>query len=141
MAKTTTAPFLQNTNNADGTILPADTTTKKTIFTAGANDSVVKSLMLASTDTAAMNVQLFVNVGGAGTDRLLATIPVPANSGNLGTVPSVDVLRSSLFPALSFDAFGNKIINLKAGSLLKAAVLVTVTAAKQIDIFGEAGDF
>lgn len=140
MAKTTTSPFLQQSKHAEGSITTATGAgTKVTIFTAGTNDSVLKSLNLASTDTAAINVQIFVNVSG--TDRLLGTVPIPANSGNNGSVPSVDVLRSSMLPSLSYDAYGNKVLNLKAGTTVKISAITAPAAGKQIDIVGEAGDF
>ncbi|WP_423454239.1 hypothetical protein [Ottowia sp. VDI28] len=141
MAKTTTSPFLQAVKNLDGTLTNANGTAKVTVFTAGANDSVLKSFNLASTDSAANNVQVFINVGGAGTDRLISTVPVPANSGNNGTVASVDVLRSALLPFASYDAYGNRVLNLAAGTTIKIAPLTTPASGKVIDAFGEGGDF
>ena len=139
MAKSTAFNVTQNIRFATGQILPADTTTKKTIYTAGVDDAVLKTLHCTSTDTAAMNVQLWVNDGAA--DRLVGTINVPANSGNNGTAPSVDMLSGTAIPGLGFDQNGKRILMLKAGALVKVAVLVTVTAAKQIDFFGAAEEY
>ena len=146
MAKTTTIPNVQNANMPDGSILPADTTSKKTIFTAGANDSILRSLGASSTDTSDRLINLYVNVGGAGTDRLVATITIPLNSGNSATIPAVDILRaltgsSYLIPQLAYDAYGNKVWNLKAGTTVKVACTTTVTTAKEIDFFGDGADF
>lgn len=141
MAKTSTCPHVQNINNVDGAILPADTTTKKTVWTAGANDGVLKSFGLSSTDTANRNVQIWVNIGGAGTDRLLGTVVVIALSGSDGVTAITDVMHSALLPFLSYDAAGNRVFNAKAGTTIKIASTVTVTAAKEIDAIGEGGDF
>lgn len=139
MPKSTAFNVTQNINFAGGQILPADTTTKKTIYTASANDAVLKSLNVTSTDTAAMNVALYVNDGTA--DRLLGTINVPALSGFNGTAPAVDMLNGTQIPGLAFDQNGKRILSLKAGAIVKVAVLVTVTAAKQIDFLGVAEEY
>ncbi len=131
MAKTTTAPFIQNVNNVDGSIAPADTTTKKTVWTAGANDSVLKSFGLTSTDTSARLVQIWVNVGGSGTDRLMGVVTVPITAGSDGSTPGIDVLASTLLPFFSLDAYGNQNFNAKAGTTIKIACTTTVTAAKR----------
>ena len=141
MAKTTTCPHVQNINNVDGAILPADTTTKKTVWTAGANDGVLKSFGLTSTDTSNRTIQVWVNIGGAGTDRLLGSLVVTALAGSDGATAAIDVLRSLFIPYLSYDAAGNKVFNAKAGTTIKIASTVTVTAAKEIDAIGEGGDY
>jgi len=141
MTNTFTCPFPQAPNNPDGAILPADTTTKKTIFTAGANGSILKDLGITSTDTSNRTVQLWINVGGAGTDRLLGSIVVTALAGTDGAILPIDVMRSTVFPFFEYDAFGNRVMYLKAGTTLKAASLVTVTAAKEIDFVGSGLDY
>lgn len=139
MPKSTAFNVTQNIAAASGSIAPADTTTKKTLYTASANDAVLKSLTITSTDTAAQNVQIFVNDGTA--DRLLGTINVPANSGNNGTVASVDGLTGNMLPGLSFDQNGKRILPMKVGHILKVSSLVTVTAAKQLDFFGTVEEY
>ena len=132
MAKSTALNVTQNVANPCVTILPADATAFKTVHTAGVNDDIVKSLMIASTDTAAMNVQLAINTGAA--DFILGTVNVPIASGTNGTAASVDALASSMLPGLPLDQSGKRVLPLKAGYVLKARVLVAVTAAKQVDI-------
>jgi hypothetical protein len=146
MAKTTTIPNVQNANMPDGSILPADTTSKKTIFTAGANDSILRALAASSTDTSDRTINLYVNVGGAGTDRLVATILIPLNSGNSATISAVDLFHAltssaALMPFLPLDAYGNKVWMLKAGTTIKVACTTTVTTAKELDFFGDGADF
>lgn len=141
MAKTTTCPHVQNINNVDGAILPADTTTKKTVWTAGANDGVLKSFGLTSTDTSNRNVQIWVNVGGSGTARLMGTVVVIAGSGNDGVTAVTDVMHSALLPFLSYDAAGNRVYNAQAGTTIQIASTTTVTTAKEIDAVGDGGNF
>jgi hypothetical protein len=132
MPKTITLPATQNIKNPTVSILPADGTAFKAIYAAGANDAVVKSLMLNSTDTAAQNVQLAYNNGSA--DFILGTVPVPALSGTNGVAPSVDALSRTWLPGLPYDQNGKSVLPLQAGYILKARSLVAITAAKQIDV-------
>lgn len=139
MAKTTNFYVTQTLAFATGEILPADTTTKKTVYTAPTDGAVLKTLHCTSTDTAAMNVQLWVNDGS--TDRLLGTIAIAANSGNTGAIASVDMLSGTLIPGLGYDQNGKRVLSLKGGAILKVAALVTVTAAKKLDFLGIAEEF
>lgn len=146
MAKTNTIPQVQNANMPDGAILPADTTTKKTIFTAGANDSILRALGASSTDTSNRDVVLYVNVGGAGTDRQIATLQIPLNAGNTNALQSLDIMRllstaGQMIPFFAYDAYGNRSWLLKAGTTIKVACTTTVTAGKEIDFFGDGADF
>lgn len=142
MAKNTKAFFVKDTNSLAGEITDATgANTKVTVFTAGAEGSVLKSFGLVSTDATARLVQVFVNVGGVGTDLLVATIPVPANSGSNGVSAAVDVLRHALFPTPGYDAYGNKSLNLEAATTVKIAATAALTAAAKITAFGEGGDF
>jgi hypothetical protein len=141
MANTFTPPYPQTIKNISGQILPADTTTKKTVYTAGSQGSIVKSWGVVSTDTTARTVDFYINVGGAGTDQLLCTITIPITAGNDAATAPVDVLRNSLFTYTSYDAFGNKVLYLQASTTLKVASRVTVTTAKEIDFNGEVLDY
>lgn len=132
MAKSTSLNVTQNIANPGVTILPADTTSFKALHTAGANDDVIKSLMITSTDSAAMNVQLAINNGSS--DFVIGTVAVPANSGTNGTAAAVDALASAVMPGLPLDQNGKRVLPLKGTYILKARVLVTVTTAKQVDL-------
>lgn len=134
MAKSQNLNITQEINTAAAQILTADTTTKKTLYTASADDAVVKSLMATSNDTAAMNIALYVNDGTL--DRWIGTVNVPTLSGTNGTAPAVDLLSGTAMPGLTFDQNGKRVLPMKNGHILKAAVLVTVTAAKEVNIFG-----
>lgn len=139
MAKSTNFNVTQDIVYVSGTITNADTTTKVTIYTAGADDAVVKSVHCTSTDTSAANVQIWLNDGT--NDRLLGTINVPAGSGNNGTLASVDLLDGDMIPGLSYDQNGKRILPMKGGTTLKVAVLVTVTATKQLYFVGAVEEY
>lgn len=132
MAKSSSLMLPQNANNGSVSFTNADTTTLKTVFTAGANDSDVKSLVASSDDTAAINVKIWIN--RSGTDYLLAVVNVPITSGGLGTISATDLLSLSAIPGLPLDSIGKQYIPLKNGELLKVSCLATMTAAKTLYI-------
>ncbi len=142
MSKTTTSPFVQKVNNLQGQLTSATGANNLvTVFTAGADDAVLKSFGIVSTDTVARSLLVYVNVGGAGTDTLVGTIPVPIAAGSNGTAAAVDVLRSPYLPWPTYDAYGNRVINLKAGSTVKIATSAALSSGAAISAFGEGGDF
>lgn len=136
---TATPVFPQTIKNGQVQILPADTTSLKTIYTAAANGSVVSSILMSSTDTTSRDVQFYVTIGG--TDYLLATVSCLLNSGFTNAVPLISVLDHANFATQLVDSHGNRCLYLASGSVLKAKVLVAVTAAKAISLFAQAGDF
>lgn len=132
MTKTTTLPITQALKNPAVSILPADTTVAKTVYTVGANDAVVKAIAITSTDSAAMKVQ-FILYDGVNS-FVIGTVPVAALSGTDGIALAVDGLWSTYLPWLQFDQNNKRVLPLANGMVLKARVLTTVTAAKEIDI-------
>ena len=132
MAKQTSLFITKGVKNPSYTLLPANTTVLATLYTASADDAVVKSLMCRSNDTQAMNVVVAVNNGTA--DFILGVVNVPINSGSTGAIASVDLLSGTLLPGLPYDQNGKRVLPLAGGIILKVGVLVTITAAKQIDV-------
>jgi hypothetical protein len=121
------------------TILPADTTAWKTVYTAAANDAVVKSLACVSDDTAAKNVRIGIDIGG--TVYQIGTVNIPIASGTNGTANAIDLLNASALPFLPVDRNGKRILPLKAGNILKVAALATVTTAKTITVTALAEEY
>lgn len=138
MAVTAKPIFIQAVNVGLATIVPADTTAAKTIFTAGANGSRVSAITVHSTDTALRDVVL--SLVRSATSYPLFTISVPINAGNTNAIGALDLLRSPLLPGLPYDAFGNRYIDLKSGDTLTINTTTTVTAAKQITAAALGGD-
>lgn len=138
MAVTHTPIFSQTIKNGAVQILPADTTTLKTIFTAGSDGAIVNNLMIHSTDSSAKDVLLYVTFGGI--DSQIGTISVPANSGNTNALPMIAAFAHANL-VLNTDVNGNKILWLESGAILKAKVSSTVTTAKAITFFAQAGNY
>lgn len=136
---TATPVFPQTIQSVATKFVPADTTTLKTIFTPGANGSLINRIWITSTDTSARDFQLYVTISG--TDYILGTLSIPANSGNTNAVPQVGVFESSQFPNMFLDNNGNKIMRLASGSVLKAKMLSSITSAKEVSVFIQGGDF
>jgi hypothetical protein len=120
-------------------ILPADTTSLKTIYTAGADGSVVMNIMATSTDTSNRDLQFVITVGV--TDYIIGTLSCPSNSGNTNAVPVLSVFASTQFANMLVDVNGNRALYLSAGAILKVRSLVAVTSARQINVIAQCGDF
>jgi hypothetical protein len=139
MPKSTNLNFTQTIKLSAAVITPTETTTAQTVFTAGSNDAVVKAINVASTDTAARVLSLFVNDGSS--DILIGRVSIPANSGNNGTAAAIDLLGGTLLPSLPYDANGKRILPLPAGYILKAGTTTTVTSAQSITVTAMAEDY
>lgn len=142
MAYLYTPIFPQTVNNTAVQILPADTTTLKTIYTGATNGSRLENILVTNTDTAAASVVQVYAVISA-TNHLLGTVNVPISSGNLIAVPSVNLLSYSgnLGNLLNRDANGNTYLYVASGTIIKVAVTVAVNAGKILDFFAQGGDF
>lgn len=113
----------------------------KALYTGATNDSVVKAINVASFDSAARIMTLWISSGATGGDVFVGSINIPATAGTgSGTTASIDLLGGSLLPSLPYDANGKRIFPLKAGQVLKASV-PGVTAAKLITVQVIAEDY
>jgi hypothetical protein len=124
--------------NNVASIVAADTTTKKVLYAGGANGSKVTVLTLATDDSAAQNMQVWVKRGGV--YSLLGTVPIAALSGGGGTVAAVDLLGASWLPGLAMDNDGQHYILLQSSDTLEVSALATVTAAKTHYLWCMGGD-
>jgi hypothetical protein len=120
-------------------ILPADTTTLKTLVTAGADGTIVSRILVTSTDTSAKDLALYVTISAV--DYLIGTVAIPANSGFTNAVPTVGLFDATQIPSLQIDNNGNKYLQLGTGAVLKVKVLTAVTAAKIINVVAQSGNF
>jgi hypothetical protein len=130
MAANTSPIFELTVKNAGVTIVPADTTAKKTLYTGGTNGTRIDQITVSSTDTAAMTTMWYKTIGG--TDYHIGDVIITTGAGYT-TVPFVDAI-ATLEPTLGYIALGS-------GEVLKVAVLAAVTTAKQIDIVAQLGDY
>lgn len=139
MAGTATPIYPQTVKNYIGQILPADTTTNKTIATGGTNGTRINSINISSTDTSNRTVNIYITISG--TSYLLTTLSIPLSSGNAATTVPIDLLRHLQAGPLAYDANGNKELTLQANATLDMACTTTVTAAKAITAIAFGGDF
>jgi len=120
-------------------ILPADASNLKTIWTPGSNGSKIDHILVSTTDTSARDMQFYVTISAV--DYLLATVSIPANSGFTNAVSLATILDHARFGSMLQDVNGNRILYLASGSVLKAKMLTTITAAKVFHVFCPGGDF
>lgn len=111
----------------------------KELYTASTNDAVVKCINVASLDSAARVMSLWI-VGADSQPRLIGAVNIPANSGNNGTAATVDLLGGTLMPSLPYDANGKRIITLKSGQKLAVSV-PAVTAGTQIAVTAQIEEY
>ena len=139
MAVTSTPIYPQTIKNWAVQILPADTTTIKTIASGGTNGSVIEMLTVASTDTVARDLVFYLNDGT--TNYQLFTINVPINAGNTNAIAAVAPFNSTLWSAVPFNNSGNKFIYLANGWSLRANSTAAVSATRAINIVAHGGDY
>lgn len=101
----------------------------KAIYTAGAYGGIVDYIALSTDDTTAVNVRLYV-LNSDSSIEVIGIVPVPIQSGDLGTALNVDAFAS--LNGCSLDEKYHKIIRLKAGAQLKIAVKAAMTANKKL---------
>jgi hypothetical protein len=139
MAKSQALHVTQNIKTPGVSFVNADGVANKTIVTAGVNDSVVKSIMVTSSDTAVVNLKVSVSDGV--TSRIIGVVAVAIASGTNGAAASVDLLNAASLPGLPLDQNGKRILPLQAGYLVQVAPLVAVTAAKNVDVVAVVEDY
>jgi len=107
----------------------------KTLYTATTDDAVVKAINVASNDSAARIMSLWIADSVSAPPRLIGAVNIPANSGSptSGTISTIDLIGGTLMPSLPYDANGKRVIPLKAGQVLAVSV-PAITAATRIDV-------
>lgn len=139
MAVTATPVFVQTPKVTRTTFLPADTTTAKTIATAGANGSKVVGIQVCSDDTVARVIQF--GITRAATFILLGSINLPTLAGTDGATAAVDGLDAGKMTGLPVDNDGQRYVFLESGDTFQARMAVTITAAKTVSVTVIQGDF
>lgn len=144
--------FPQQITNGVQSILPADTSNKKVIYTAGVNGSVIESILISNTDASnAYLLHLYLSTSGTNAaDYLLATVTVNANAGNnaitsplsvFSNINQTGLVTSATNIILNRDSNGNPYLYLAPTNTLTILSTTTVTTAKQISIVAQGGDF
>jgi hypothetical protein len=141
MAGTNLPIFPQTIANWSTVLVNANGTSTVNFVSGATNGTKVESMMATSNNTSDLALDLWVNNGGS--DTLLASILVVANSGNNSNlaIPAVDVLRSSQLPALPYDSNGNKYLYIAYGTNLKVSANVAVASGKVLGVWAAGANF
>jgi hypothetical protein len=117
-------------------------TNAQTAFTASASGSRVYSLIASTDDTAAVNLFVQIDVGGAGTTIApVAQVNVPLSSGNIASTLAVDCLSPSVAVGLPIDNTGKRYIELAANDKLIVSTVANMTALKKCYVTAQAADY
>jgi hypothetical protein len=120
----------------------SSTTTPTTIVAAQANGCLIGGLITSNTDnTNAYALGLYSSSGGS--NFLIATINIPANSGNAAGTAAIDMIngQSTNLPHLQVDAFGNNYMILDATTSLSVLPTSAISSPKLINIMPQIGAF
>ena len=112
-------------------ILPADTTTQKTLVTCTTNGTKIVGVIVSSTDTATRDVTLAL-VRSA-TSYTINTVTIAINAGSVAGTPPVNMMSATNAPGLPLDSDGNPFFYCNTGDTVKVNVGTTVTAAKAVN--------
>lgn len=132
-----TNPIFVGSRRSVGTELAtADGTTARALWTAGANGSLIESIAIASTDTSAVEVDLYLSDGA--TTYRLGSVAVAAGAGtDGGTTAPTNGLNQTELPWLRDDLT----LALGPDCILMAAAHAAITAAKVVDLVVFGGDY
>lgn len=133
-------PFFPSALKTNAVLIqPADTTTKKTLYTAGSNGGKVLSLNTSSDDTATEDLQIWLTISS--TDFLLGTKTIAITAGFITGTPTFNWFDGIQIPGLPIDRDGQRYILMPPAGILKVSAKVTVTAAKTLYTTAMAYDF
>jgi len=153
MAKTTTLPITQTIQNpvvaivnatsfiaANGGTAPTNTLL---LLTAGADGSVVKSIIVSSDDSSARQISFYLSIDSGTTKYLLGTVNVAAGAGlTSGTTVNVDVLGNYYLLGLPVDQSNKPVIELKASSQIYVGVITAaVTSGRTLHVTAQMEDY
>ncbi len=126
-----TSPIFPLTpKTSPATIVNADSTTKKTLFTAGANGSKLDAVKVLSDDTATVTLSFYATKSG--TDYLIGTVAISPGTGvTAGTSPA---------DALEYINDGYALA-IEAGVIIKVTASAAVTSGKTVTVIAHSGDF
>jgi hypothetical protein len=114
----------------------ADSTNQVSLFAAGTNGSLIEAISVTSTDTAAVELDLYLYDGAASFSLGSVTVPIGAGT-NGGTANAVDGLNQTELPWLRDDLT----LALGAGCTLKAAAHAAITSGKVVHVSVFGGDY
>jgi hypothetical protein len=124
--------FLQGTDSAG---------TYKTLYTGGANGSIIKGLIATTNDASAAHL-VTCQVVRSAVKYAVTSVNIPINSGFASGAPPVNLLSSTNTPGLPIDSDQNPFIYLfNASDTLQCTFATALTASDVINIIAVATDF
>jgi len=142
MAKSAQLNFTQNINNNYAEFVNGDgasTANRQTLFTAGANDSILKGIIVTSDDTSDMTLVVEYYDGTSYIPLFRETILDGA--GTNGTDPAQEVLTIDNLPILQADNNSNYSLSVKTGHTITGYIAGTVTADKTVRVLSIGEDY
>lgn len=128
-------PFVQTPNTKITQFANADGTSLKDVFVPGANGARLDMLGAVNTDSIAHTFHVELNDGT--NNLIITTLAIPAQAGNDGTIPAVDLLNSTLAPYLGDDGK----LTLPSTWKVRGFLTPAVAAGMAVNIIALGGDF
>jgi hypothetical protein len=123
----------QALNTSAKVFTEANAATKQNLVTTGANGTLIRSVTVATNNSADRQLNLFYYTGTTAT--LLASVTVPDLSGSDGgTNPVKNALNTTDFPGLPLDANENPYLWVAAGHSIQAAFDANMAAGKTANV-------
>jgi hypothetical protein len=151
--KVNTLPIAQNINgpatvqfaNADGaagTGLTTSPSNTKLLYTAGANDSVLKSIIVNTDEATTVRiVNIYVSPDSGTTKNWIGSVSIPLQSGNTGVISTVDVLGATVLPGMCYDQSGKAVLPLAGTYRIYVGLQVAVTSGKFVNVTAVGEDY
>jgi hypothetical protein len=136
MASNTNPIFIAARQTWTAELLPGNGTTPVDLVVAGANGSLIEAIGATSTDTGAVELDLFLVSGSVSVPIGSATVAITAGTDG-GATPATNILAQADLPWLRDDLT----LALGAGWTLQVGAHAAVTAAKVVRIFALGGDY
>ena len=139
MAGTATSIFPQTIKSTVQQILPADTTTVKSLYVGATNGSRIENIIITSTSASLRDLVFYITVGG--TDYLLTTVSCPVNAGATNAIFPLNLFSNVALQFLNSDPSGNRYLYLDSNATLKCKTTLTLLASTAITFHVQAGDY
>lgn len=123
--------FLQGTDSAG---------TYKTLYTAGTNGSIVKSV-LATTNDASVAHLVTCQIVRSTVKYDITSVNIPISSGFASGVPPVSILSSAFTPGLPTDSDSNPFFFMASGDTLQCTFATALTTSDLINLVAVTADF
>ncbi|NJO65016.1 MAG: hypothetical protein HC836_44975 [Richelia sp. RM2_1_2] len=140
MAANTVPIFTDSSRWSLTEFVAADTTALKTLFTAGADGSLITAIIVATQETVANDIIFYANLGGA-IDAPIGYLEVPIGAGTNGTTQVASALTDSVLTWPAHDNNDNPVIQLPSNFVLKANMRTTVGGSDKVFVTVVAEDF